>query len=262
MDRELINTLKKFNLSTYEAKAYITLNSILSGTAVEISQESGIPRSKVYDVLKNLKNKNFIEIKEGKPLKYEVISPKIAFTEHKKELINTLNRNEEKLIEIYEKKISQIQAPVWLIPTQEKIKSKEIDLIKNARTKINMRIGFITDDEFETLIKTFKKLRSNVEIKILATKECYINGEKIDLIKKFEKERIFNLKIKPANLPFVKLIIKDEKEMFHIYAKQDSKLKTPIKSTYMGVWNRYEEVCENYDERFEKQFNKTKEMKK
>lgn len=260
MDYELINALKKFNLSTYEAKAYITLNSIISGTAVEISRESDIPRSKVYDVLKNLKKKKFIEIKEGKPLTYEVIPPRIAFTEHKKELINTLNRNEEKLIEIYEKEISQIQAPVWLIPTQEKITSKETDLIKNARRKINMRIGFITEDEFEILIKTFKKLRNDIQIQILATKESYINGEKINLIEKFKKEKITNLEIKPANLPFVKLIIKDKKEMFHIYAKQDPKLKTPIPNSYMGVWNRYEEVCENYDERFEKQFNK-KNMK-
>lgn len=257
MDQEIIDALKKLGLSTYEAKTYLALNSIITGTAVEIAKEAGIPRSKAYDVLKTLNEKRFIEITKEKPLKYTVIPPKIAFVEHKKELINQLNKTEEQLTEIYEKEISQIKAPVWLIPTEEKINAKEIDLIKNARTKINMRIGFITENELNLLIKTFRSI-PDIKIKILATKECTIGDEKVNLIEIFQKAKIKNLEIKPLNLPFVRLIIKDKKEMFHIYAKQDPKLKTPITNSFMGVWNRYEEVSENYDERFEKQFNKNK----
>ncbi len=260
MNQELINTLKKLDLTTYEAKAYLTLNSIITGTAIEISKKSQIPRAKIYDTLKTLNKKNFIEIKQEKPLKYTVIPPKIAFTQHKQELIKTLSKTEEKLIEIHEKKISQIQAPVWLIPTEEKITNKEIELIKSAKTKINMRIGFLTENELELLIKTFKKTKQHVKIKILANKEIYTNKEKINIIQELQSAKIKNLKIQETNLPFVKLIIKDKKEMFHIYAKQDFELKTPIIDSLMGVWNLYEEVTENYDERFEKQF-KAKERK-
>ena len=79
MDEKLIKTLKKLDLTSYEAKAYITLNSLTSGTAVEISKESGIPRSKIYDILKKLEPRNFIEISDGKPLTFTVIPPEKSF---------------------------------------------------------------------------------------------------------------------------------------------------------------------------------------
>ena len=35
----------------YEAQAYVTLTSLIQATAVEVSEKSGIPRSKIYDIL-------------------------------------------------------------------------------------------------------------------------------------------------------------------------------------------------------------------
>lgn len=262
MDEKLIKTLKKLDLTSYEAKAYITLNSLTSGTAVEISKESGIPRSKIYDILKKLERKNFIEISDGKPLTFTVIPPKKSFKEHKEEIIAELEEAEEYLNEIYTNEISHVQAPVWLIPTDKKIIAKELELIKEARKKINIQLGFLMEGEAEMLINTFRNLAPNIEIKILTTPECEINGEKIDLIKTFEEANIKNLHIEKAKIPFAKLIIRDKEELFRVISKQDPERKEAIPNTTMGIWNKYKEICENYDENFEKQFMeiKRKEM--
>ena len=47
---ENISVLKGIGLTMYEAQAYVTLTSLISSTASEIAEESGIPRSKIYDL--------------------------------------------------------------------------------------------------------------------------------------------------------------------------------------------------------------------
>lgn len=173
MNEDLIKTLKKFELSKYESKVYIALTSIIRGTAAEISKEANIPRPKSYEVLKNLERKNFIEIKDNKPIIYKVIPPKKVFKEHKKTINEGTRSNRKKLEEIYEDKVSQVQAPIWLIPTEDKIIEKEIELIKSDKKTINMRIGFITSNELENLIKVLKSKRKSVKIKILTTNSMY-----------------------------------------------------------------------------------------
>ncbi len=254
MDEKLIKTLKKLDLTSYEAKAYITLNSLTSGTAVEISKESGIPRSKIYDILKKLETRNFIEISDGKPLTFTVIPPEKSFKKQKEEIIAELEEAEEYLNEIYTDKISHVQAPIWLIPTDEKIIAKELEIIKQTRNKINIRIGFLNEGEAEMLINSFKSLSPSTEVKILAAPECEINGEKIDIIKTFEEANIKNLHIEKTKSPFMNLFIKDGEELFRIISKQHPDKKEAIPNTKMGIWNKYKEVCENFDENFEKEF--------
>jgi len=258
---KLIDSLKILGLSRYEAEAYIALNRIISGKAIDVSEASGIPRSKVYDVLKELNKKNFVDIEGGKPLKYIVIPPKIAFKKRKEELIKDLTECEEELNDIYDNKISQAQAPVWLINSSEKIIKKELEIIDKTKKSINMRIGFLLKGEAEELIRSFRKLPNNVEIKILASENCYIDKEKVEIINKFKKANLSNLTIMKADIPFVKLIIRDGKEMFHTYVQFTGKEKSVNQNTAMGVWNKYPEICKNYDERFINQFNNIENKK-
>ena len=82
-----IATLKGIGMTMYEAQAYVTLTSLISATADEVSQNSGIPRSKIYDVLKKLNEKQFLEIEDGRPLTYNVKSP-VEVLSREKEKIN------------------------------------------------------------------------------------------------------------------------------------------------------------------------------
>ncbi|MBO6274491.1 MAG: TrmB family transcriptional regulator, partial [Methanobrevibacter sp.] len=81
-----VHLLKGIGLTMYEAQAYITLTSLISATAVEISEKSNIPRSKIYDVLKSLNEKNYLEIEDGRPLTYNVKSPVEVLSREKERL--------------------------------------------------------------------------------------------------------------------------------------------------------------------------------
>ena len=258
---KIINALAKFGLSTYESKAYITLCSMISGKAVDISEASGIPRSKIYDVLKELNKKGFVEIEKTKPLKYTVVTPKTVFEREREKIEAELAECEEELTELYNHEISKTQAPVWLINTSEKIISKELEIIERSSRSISMRIGFLLEGEGEELIKAFRRLPEDVSIRILASRECYIDKEKVEIIETFKKAGLKNLEIIKADIPFVKVLIRDGREMIHTYVQFTGEEKSVIPKTAVGIWNQYNDVCRNYEERFDNQFEKIKDKK-
>lgn len=70
---KLVDVLKNFGLSEYEAKALIALLSRGTLTAKEIAEFSGIPRTSVYDVMNSLLAKGLVE-SFGKPMKFKALS--------------------------------------------------------------------------------------------------------------------------------------------------------------------------------------------
>ena len=238
----------------YEAEAYITLASLISSNATEISEKSGIPRSKIYDVLKSLVKKNFIEVEDGRPLTYNVKSPVEVLNREKEKIDSQIDDTITRLTYVYENGMSQVQAPIWRIYGVEKIINQEVEIIKRAKNSVNMRIGFLFEGEGEALIKTFKR-RRNLKVNILASPTCYINNEEIDIIKMFKDA---DINIQKADIPFVKVLISDSKEMMHTYTKFSEDKRNVIPETAIGIWNKYEDVARNYDERFENQLKKMK----
>jgi sugar-specific transcriptional regulator TrmB len=252
-----IHLLKGIGLTMYEAQAYVTLTQLISATAVEVSEKSGIPRSKIYDVLKKLNEKNYIEIEDGRPLTYIVKSP-VEVLGHEKERINSeLDDAITRLTNIYENGMSQVQAPIWRIYGVEKIINQEVEIIKRAKASVNMRIGFLFENEAEALIKAFKS-NKNLNVNILASPTCHINNEEVNIIKLFKDAGI---NIQKADIPFVKVLISDSKEMMHTYTKFSEDKREVIPETAIGIWNKYDDVARNYDERFMNQLEKIK-MKK
>lgn len=254
---ENINTLKGIGLTMYEAQAYITLTSLISSNATEISEKSGIPRSKIYEVLKELTKKNYIEVEDGRPLTYNVKSPVEVLTREKEKLNTEIDDTITRLTYIYENGMSQVQAPIWRIYGVEKIIAQELEIIKRAKKSINMRIGFLFENEGESLVKALKN-RSDLRINILASQTCYINNKTYDIIQLFKDN---DINIQKADIPFVKLIISDSKEMMHTYTKFTEDKRNVIPETAIGIWNKYEDIAKNYDDRFMNQLKKIKNKK-
>ncbi|MDR2623779.1 MAG: TrmB family transcriptional regulator [Methanobrevibacter sp.] len=252
VDKKILKSLKHFGLTEYEASTYLTLNYMISGTATEISENSKVPRSKIYEILKFLDKKGFVEIEKGRPLKYSVVPPMKIFRINKNRIIKELEENEKNLNEIYENQLSKVPAPVWLIHGEDKIIEKEIDLISKAKKTIVIRIGFLFEDEWEKLeSKINQKVKKGVDVKIMVREAFNVKNRKI---KSEELLKNSKAKISKSNLPTAKMIIKDEKEMMHIFTKFNNQKPDP--ETAIGIWNKYEDIAKNYHDRFEISWNK------
>ena len=58
-----------------------------------------------------------------------------------------------------------------------------------------MRIGFLLEGEGDELIKAFRRLGEDVSIRILASRECYIDKERVEIIETFKKAGLKNLEV-------------------------------------------------------------------
>lgn len=243
------NILKILGLTEYEASAYLALASMISGTATEISMASKVPRSRIYDILKGMARKGFVEIERGRPLKYTVIPPAEVFGRNKKRLLEDLEEAELELTSIYETQISKIPAPIWLINGPEKIIKKELEIISRAKESINIRAGFLFNGEAELLKEKINQAsRRGVLAKIMAAPYTIIDNEKIDVAMELEGVQA---EVRIYQIPFVKMIVRDGKEMMLIFSKFSGEDKKVVYQSAIGVWNQYKEIAQNYANVFE-----------
>jgi len=102
MDAETTDYFVSFGLTEYESKAVLSLIQKGSLQAPEISRNSGIPKTRVYDVLEKLEEKGLVVSLQGRPKKYQAIeSEKIIskLLESKKKEFSEIELNALKLKE-------------------------------------------------------------------------------------------------------------------------------------------------------------------
>ena len=71
-------SLEKIGLTSYEIRSYTTLIKDGESNASEISQNSGVPYSKIYEILGTLEEKGWIGSDDSRPTKYFAKAPSNA----------------------------------------------------------------------------------------------------------------------------------------------------------------------------------------
>lgn len=227
-------------LTDYETRVYVALTSIISGTATEISDSSGVPRSKTYEVLKNLQKKGFIEIIRGKPLKFNIVPPQDVFQKARKQINDEIDEAELEINTIYENQISQVPAPIWLIYGKDKVIKKEMEIIGRAKDSIFIVGGAMFKNELEQLENSINKsIKRGVDVKMIVAPSCITDGETIDISKGIKG---LNCEKKIFPVPFLKVVIRDKKEMLLIFSKFSE--NSVVSKTAIGIWNQYTEIVE------------------
>jgi len=141
MNEKLMITdeMKKLGFSEYECKAYLTLLEEFPLNGYTLSKHSGIPRSRIYEVLKNLIEKQMVfEQDEGKNKVYYPFEPEIFIKRirlYYENVISTISNFTEK---IYKEK-KQDEKLVVIKGRQNIIDFVNL-LIRGAESRIAMSI--------------------------------------------------------------------------------------------------------------------------
>jgi sugar-specific transcriptional regulator TrmB len=210
---ELVKKLRTyFDLNIYETKVWLALLSRGISSAGEISEMSGVPRSRAYDVLESLEKRGFVIQKLGKPVKYIAVKPEIVIEKLKN---NTIKEAEDKVKTLAKlNETSEYQELEELHKTGvEPIKNHELSTSIKGRSNLYVQMRgvmenaenlvYLTTSSFELNSKQkmfkdiFDKLKKRkVDIKVMVNDDA---EEAERLSKKFG----VTVKSKPLNARFV-----------------------------------------------------------
>ncbi|BAA78934.2 putative transcriptional regulator, TrmB family [Aeropyrum pernix K1] len=97
ISREIVGKLTSLGFKEYEARVYAALVLYGPSKAGEISLRSGVPRPRVYDVLRDLIAKGFVERTQGSPTYYRAVDPEHVIGEMRDRYVRSA---EEAIIEL------------------------------------------------------------------------------------------------------------------------------------------------------------------
>ncbi len=75
---EIVTTLQEIGLTGPASKVFFALTRVREATAGDVVLMTGIPDSKIYYALRELVEAGLLEVQEGKPRTYRVVSPQEA----------------------------------------------------------------------------------------------------------------------------------------------------------------------------------------
>jgi sugar-specific transcriptional regulator TrmB len=140
--KDLHNRLSSLGLTKREAKVYLALITNGVNTAASLQNSVGIPRTKIYEILKSLSYKGLCsERRTDKVIRYDAVSPQIAlsqFTASIQERLTDAHKLTEELQILYSESEKQIEPfeYIEIIHGNINVHRKYLDLIKSAESEI------------------------------------------------------------------------------------------------------------------------------
>ncbi len=168
-------SLQEFGLTDYEIRSYTSLLEIGPATASELSEASGVPYSKIYEVLGSLEKKGWIEMEHGRPSKYYPKPPSVALEITKSQIENALKTNEglvlKELQPVFEKKGVRERPDIWIVRGNLNVLARIRETVEHVQKEILAAVPSIPDVTAEMLIPLVKTIADKgVKVQIMTMK--------------------------------------------------------------------------------------------
>ncbi|WP_254532283.1 TrmB family transcriptional regulator [Natrinema gelatinilyticum] len=153
---EAIDLLQELGLQEYEARCFVALNQLPSGTAKEIHEISKVPRTRVYDAVQVLGSHGLVEVQHSNPQVYRAVDITEAtqtLRQKYADRIDTLEMHLENTgVQETDEEVRVHE--VWSLMGHEAIETRTHQLIDSANFEIVFVVideGLLSDGLFEGL---------------------------------------------------------------------------------------------------------------
>ncbi len=155
--------LRDFGLTEYEVKTYVSLVESGPLAASELSTATGVPYSKIYEILGNLERKGWVETEQGRPTKYYPKAPTMALESNRVRMETTLKTSQGEAVEelqpLYEKKGVREKPDIWIVRGQNNILDKIRESVERTRGELLVAMPAVSDPVLSLATPLLSKIR-------------------------------------------------------------------------------------------------------
>ncbi|PSQ10082.1 TrmB family transcriptional regulator [Halobacteriales archaeon QS_5_70_15] len=143
---ELSDDLMELGLTEYEARTLVTLVGIGTGTAKDIADADGVPRTRVYDAVETLQSMGLVDVQYATPQRYTVISRDSIVSKLDLSRKNTIDEIAEKLERLDTTEPATEQFGTWTVSGHDAVNQRVREFVDEADDELI----YLTVDEYLT----------------------------------------------------------------------------------------------------------------
>jgi sugar-specific transcriptional regulator TrmB len=153
---EAIEVLQQLGLKEYEARCFVGLSRLETGTAKQLSEMTEVPRTRVYDAIRVLEAQGLVEIQHSSPQQFRSVSLDEATDTLRDQYEARVQRFHDALdpVEIVDSEDDSAVQQVWSMTGQTAIENRTNQLVTEATDEVVLVIGdeaLLTPDLVEVL---------------------------------------------------------------------------------------------------------------
>ena len=139
-----VELLQQLGLKEYEARCFVALCRLPSGTAKQISDISDVPRTRIYDAIRVLEAKGLVEVQHSSPKRFRAVSVQEAAETLREDFASRTERLLEELQELEPAALEEDPEEtheVWGLSGTTAIENRIDELLEDAEDEIVIVVG-------------------------------------------------------------------------------------------------------------------------
>jgi sugar-specific transcriptional regulator TrmB len=169
---EAIEVLQQLGLREYEAKCFVGLSRLSTGTAKQLSEIVEVPRTRVYDAIRALEGQGLVEIQHSSPQRFRAVPLEEAVETFRDQYEARVERLEDALSETgqHDPGEETREHEVWALSGGNAIANRTHQLVESATDEVVLVVGresLLTAD----LASSFEDVAGDVDLLVGAASE-------------------------------------------------------------------------------------------
>ncbi len=145
--KKIISLMQNIGFTQYESQVYLALLQQSHISGYELAKISGVPASKIYQILNKLTDKEMILAIDSDPRKYVPLPPREILSRYKNDYLQTMDSLNEKLSLLYAQDEAS-ESYIWNLSGRNEIIRKLTEFISEAKEHLYLSVW---DEEVEEI---------------------------------------------------------------------------------------------------------------